>query len=112
MSNSKKDRVMRIYKRFFIMLKEGTKTIEIRVAYPGMKKIKAGVVIRFNNDYSCRMLVIRVAKYENFDDMFQNEDAGKINPYQSVKEQLREIRQIFPTNKEKIGVIAFEMKKI
>lgn len=110
MSKIKKDRVMRIYKRFFIMIRDGLKTIEIRVAYSSMKSIKAGDIIRFNNDPSCRMLVTRVAYYKSFGEVMDNEDVKKINPYQSAEEQLKEIRGIFPQQKEKLGVIVFEMK--
>ena len=108
----KQDRMMRIYKRFFNMLKDGSKIVEIRVAFSSMKSIKVGDVIRFNNDSSCRMLVTRISHYNNFNEMMDSEDINEINPRQRADELLRELRQIFPSNKEKLGVVAFKMEKI
>ena len=44
-------RNMRIYDRYFRLIKFGVKTIEVRVAYSSMQKIKVGDVIQFNNDF-------------------------------------------------------------
>lgn len=106
-------REMNIYERFFRMIQKGEKTIEVRVAYSGMKKIKPGTVIRFRckNSFSDQ-LVIRVGMYSSFEEMMRSEDFSKINPYLSVEDQLKEIRKIFPPNKEKIGVITFEVQSI
>lgn len=102
-------RNMRIYDQYFQLIKAGTKTIEVRVAYPGMRKIAVGTVIRFSTDSdSCDRRVVRVASYSSFSGMMAQEDPVKINPTKSAEEQLREIKKIFPPSKEKMGVIIFE----
>jgi len=102
-------RTMRIYDRFYRLIESGEKTVEVRVAYSGMQNIHEGAVIRFTNgDRRCDRRVIRVSRYDSFAEMMHQEDPKKINPYQSAEVQLREIRRIFPPNKEAIGVIVFE----
>ncbi|NCU42208.1 MAG: ASCH domain-containing protein [Candidatus Moranbacteria bacterium] len=101
--------MMRIYERFYRLIENGSKTIEVRVAYLGMQSIKVGTIIRFvSGRSSCDRRVIRVARYNSFAEMMRQEDPKKINPHQSAEDQLCEIRKIFPSNKEKIGVLAFE----
>lgn len=102
-------RNMRIYDQYFQLIKAGTKTIEVRVAYPGMRKIAVGTVIRFCTDSDfCDRRVVRIASYSSFSGMMAQENSAKINPTKSADEQLREIKKIFPPSKEKIGVIIFE----
>lgn len=105
-------RVMRIYKQYFDMIKDGSKTVEIRVAYPSMKSITVGTIIRFNDDPSCVRRVKRVANYKSFGEMMSKEDPKTLNPHRTADEQLSDIRKIFPPDKERIGVIAFELEKV
>ena len=103
-------RIMRIYERFGVMIESGEKTIEIRVGYSSMKKIKAGDTIRFLvGKRSCDRRVVRVSIYASFDEMMKHEDPHKINPYKSSKDQLDEIKKIFPPDKERLGVLVFEL---
>lgn len=105
-------RVMRIYKQYFDMIKSGAKTVEIRVAYPSMKSITVGMIILFNNDSKCARRVKRVTTYKSFAEMMSNEDPKTLNPYRTAQEQLADIRKIFSPDKEKLGIIAFELEKV
>lgn len=111
--SSDKVRSLRIYQRFFIMIQDGRKTVEVRVAYPSMKRIKVGDTVRFiGRSSNCDRLVTRVVLYRDFSEMMAAEDPVKINPEKSASDQLEEIRGIFPPNKERLGVIAFEYEPI
>lgn len=112
MSQGSNKRVMRIYRQYFDLIKNGTKTIEVRVAYPSMKSITVGTLILFNDDPGCTCRVKRVAQYRTFDDMMAAEDPVKINPTLSARQQLADMKKIFPPEKEKLGVIIFEFKKV
>lgn len=102
-----------IYKRYFDLIASGEKTIEVRVAYSSMKRISTGQLLRFEcRDEECLTRVRRVANYRSFDEMFDREDAAKINPQSTREEQLAEIRKIFPPNKEALGVIAIEVERV
>lgn len=112
MSRKSNKRVMLIYRQYFDLIKNGTKTIEVRVAYPSMKSITVGTLIAFNDDPDCTCRVKRVAQYKTFDDMMVAEDPVKIHPTLSADEQLADIKRIFPPEKEKLGVIVFEFEKV
>jgi ASC-1-like (ASCH) protein len=106
-------RDMPIYKQYYDLIANGSKTVEVRVAYTSMQRIKKGDQIRF----TCRgeatlTRVKRVTRYANFNDMFDRENPAAINPTASVAEQLRAVRQIFPPEKEALGVLAIEIEKV
>ncbi|MEU1355338.1 ASCH domain-containing protein [Streptomyces cinnamoneus] len=111
--NTPRVRDMPIYKQYYDLIADGTKTIEVRVAYTSMQKIKEGDRIRF----TCRgdgtlTRVKRVARYKSFDEMFEHEAVEAINPKATREEQLKAIRQIFPKEKEALGVLAIEVEKV
>lgn len=56
--------------------------------------------------------VTRVARYSSFEEMFDHENADAINPTASRAEQLRAIRDIFPPEKESLGVLAIAIEKV
>ncbi|MBU1721879.1 ASCH domain-containing protein [Patescibacteria group bacterium] len=95
------------------MIVEGTKTVEVRVAYSSLLRIQRGDTVRFLcKQRSCDRRVVRVSKYNNFREMLANEDVQKINPYRSAEQQLRNIRKIFPPNKERLGVLVFQLEEV
>lgn len=111
-NSQEKKIVIRIYKKYFDMIKDGSKTIEVRVAYPSMKKIRVGDVIWFNDDPNCKRRVKRVASYVSFREMMKSEDPKKINPNDSAEQQLSDIGKIYPPHKEKLGVLTFELEVV
>ena len=112
LSTTARARDMPIYKRYYDLIANGTKTIEVRVAYSSMLRIKQGDHIRFTcRDEATLTRVKRVSRYESFDEMFDHESAAAINPTADRAEQLRAIRDIFPQEKEDLGVLAIEIEK-
>lgn len=106
-------RSMPIYKRFFDMIADGTKTIEVRVGYSSMKKIQVGQSVRFEcRAEQCLTKVKRITEYKSFEDLLASEPLAAINPNISKEEQIKELRQIFPADKEALGVLAIEVEKI
>lgn len=106
-------RDMPIYKRYYDLIADGSKTIEVRVAYTSMLRIKAGDQIRFTcRDENTLTRVKRVTRYSSFDEMFDHERAEAINPTAGRAEQLKAIREIFPAEKEALGVLAIEVEKV
>lgn len=110
--NQEKKVVIRIYKKYFDMIKDGSKTIEVRVAYPSMKSIRVGTIIWFNDDPNCKRRVKRVGSYASFHEMMKSEDPKKINPHDSAEQQLSDIGKIYPPHKEKLGVLIFELEAV
>jgi len=112
-SNVPPVRTIRIYRKYFKLIKEGVKTIEIRVGYSSMKKIKAGQFLKFIcQDDKCLTKVNRITEYASFRELLDSEDTNKINPHISYEEQLNELSNIFPSNKEALGVLCIELQKV
>jgi len=104
---------MGIYKRYFDLIAAGRKTIEIRVNDSGRKKIKEGSLIRFRcqGDHVLTR-VTHVARYASFDEMFTRESVASVNPLATREDQLANIRQIYPPEREALGVVAIGIELV
>ncbi len=105
-----KEKKIPIYKKYFDMIVNREKTLEIRVAYNSLKSLKEGDILVFiNKSKIIRTKIIRISNYYSFSEMLKSEDIKKINPYETYDEQLHSIKNIYPPIKEKLGVIVFEI---
>jgi ASC-1-like (ASCH) protein len=113
LSSHPRARDMAIYKRYFDLIASGEKTVEVRVGYSSMRRIQPGQLIRFTcRDEACLTRVKRVSNYASFERMFELEDPALVNPTATRAQQLGDIRQIFPPEKEALGVIAIEIERV
>jgi len=96
-----------IKKQFFDLIVQGKKTLEVRVSYPGLKKIKKGDVIGLNNKVKVKIKDIRT--YSDFEKMILNEDPNAILPESTSEQVLNLLKKIYPPKKQKLGVIVFEL---
>ncbi|MGH3671482.1 MAG: ASCH domain-containing protein, partial [Pseudonocardiaceae bacterium] len=104
---------MGIYKRYFDLIASGRKTTEIRVNDSSRQKIKEGSLIRFRcQGEGVLTRVTRIARYATFDDMFDHETVASVNPLATREEQLANIRQIYPPDREALGVVAIGIELI
>lgn len=104
---------MGIYKRYFDLIATGRKTTEIRVNDSSRKKIKVGSLIRFRcQGDEVLTRVTRVARYAGFDEMFDHETVASVNPLATREEQLANIRQIYPPEREALGVVAIGIELV
>ncbi len=98
---------MGIYKCYFDLIVAGTKTTEIRVNDPSRAKITVGHLIRFRcHDEEVLTRVTRVTRYPDFNTMFDHESVTSVNPTATRAEQLADIRQIYPPDREALGAVA------
>ncbi|KJS52582.1 hypothetical protein VM98_30455 [Streptomyces rubellomurinus subsp. indigoferus] len=112
-SQAKRPRTMPIYRQYFDLIASGEKTVEVRVAYESMKRIKVGDLINFTcRDLSCLTQVKRVGRYRTFKEMFGTERVEAVNPKATEDEQLEAIHAIFPPHKEALGVLTFEIERV
>ncbi|MGX7826880.1 ASCH domain-containing protein [Actinokineospora sp. 24-640] len=104
---------MGIYKRYFDLIATGRKTTEIRVNDSSRKKIKPGSLIRFRcQGDEVLTRVTRVARYTTFDEMFDHEPVASVNPLATREDQLANIRQIYPPEREALGVVAIGIELV
>jgi ASC-1-like (ASCH) protein len=106
-------REMNLYRRYFDLVAAGSKTIEVRVQYPNLRKLAAGDHIRFvcGRDEALTR-VKRVAGYTSFEEMLDTEGPDKVNPDSPRDQQLANIRRIYGPEKEALGVLAIEIELV
>jgi ASC-1-like (ASCH) protein len=108
-------RELNLYRKYFDLVAAGTKTIEVRVKYPHLEDLAAGDTIRFRikgTEETCDVRVLRVTEYESFEALLEGEGPAKVNPSAIRDEQLANIRAIYPPEKEALGALAIEMKRL
>jgi ASC-1-like (ASCH) protein len=115
MSDTVPSHRLNLRKPYLKLIADGTKTVEVRVSYPRMRKIQAGHELTFvSGDDTVATRVKRVTEYENFEAMLDHEDAVTIGGDlgESRDELLAVIREIYPPEKEKLGVLAIQIELI
>jgi len=108
-------RDMNLKKPYFRLVADGTKTVEVRVAYESMKKIQPGMEILFHSgDEECLTRVTDVRTYDSFEDLLDHEDMRAIGGElgESRNDLLQTIRDIYSPEKEALGVLAIEIEAI
>ncbi len=102
-----------ISKRYFDLIATGRKTTEVRVNDSSRRKIKPGSLIRFNcQGDSVLTRVTKVTRYASFEEMFDHEPVASVNPTATRDEQLANIRQIYPPEREALGVVAIGIELV
>jgi ASC-1-like (ASCH) protein len=97
-----------IKEQYLQQILRGEKTVEVRVGYPNILRLKAGDAIRLNDRHAAT--IRRVARYHSFDELLEAEDRRAIAPRLSEEELLSALRSIYPTEKEALGAVALELE--
>ncbi|WP_030420186.1 MULTISPECIES: ASCH domain-containing protein [unclassified Streptomyces] len=100
-----------IRKPYFDLIASGAKTIEVRVGYPKIRRIGAGDTLRIAcGDESLITRVDAVREYGSFQAMLDAEDPAAIGgPDMSHDQLVAAIRDIYPPEKEALGVFALHL---
>ena len=101
----------RIKRKYYNLINEGVKTIEVRVGYSSIKRVKKGDTITFKDYSDTKFKVVRVSRYSSFKQMLNSEDSSKAIPGVSKQQALRMYQKIYPKYKEALGVYVFELIK-
>ena len=105
-----KQHVWRVKKEYFRQLRNGEKNLEIRVGYSQIRKVRQGDIITFENYGPNEFNVKRVAIYDSFERMLEVEGVDCVLPGMTFNGALRVLREIYPKDKESLGVYVFELK--
>ncbi len=105
-----KKHVWRVKKEYFRQLKNGSKSLEVRVGYPQIKKVEQGDIITFENYGPNEFDVLRVSVYGSFKRMLEVEGVDHVLPGMTFNRALRTLRNIYPKDRESLGVYVFELK--
>jgi ASC-1-like (ASCH) protein/GNAT superfamily N-acetyltransferase len=104
---------MRIHNKYLQLIKTGVKTLEIRVGYKHIKKVRPGDTLRLFSGTDRTPFEVNVAAvrtYRDFADLLANEDVAQALPGLTATEALDQLRRIYPKDKEDLGVLVFELK--
>lgn len=107
-------RKMRIKKPYYDAIMSGCKTLEVRVGYGSIKRLRAGELLRLETSYESGMVQIKsIRVYSDFTKLLATEDWRQIVPQAKDKvEAIQILRKIYPPHKENLGVHAIEVVKI
>jgi ASC-1-like (ASCH) protein len=99
---------LRVRDEYLAWVLDGRKTVEVRVAYPHLARMSQGDTVTFNGRHMYR--VVRVNLYLDFDALLQGESPASIAPEIAEREVLlRVLREIYPPEKEALGVLAIHL---
>ena len=106
------ERTINIRRPYLELIAGGTKTIEVRVGYASMRKITPGQVLRFAaGDRTVRTRVTAVKEYPSFEAMLDTEDNDAIGSEGMTRDELlATCREIYPPEKEALGVLAIHLR--
>lgn len=103
-------KIMRVKQKYLDLIATGRKTVEVRVAYPSVTAIRKGERIRLmSHDRSEIIRIEDVRHYSNFESMLLHERAESIVPGKTETEVLILLREIYPQDREALGVVAIEV---
>ncbi|MBG6136062.1 alpha/beta fold hydrolase [Longispora fulva] len=101
---------MHLRRPYFDLVASGRKVVEVRVCYPRNDTLSVGEQILFVCDADEVLTTITgLARYPSFEHMLNTEDPTRINPDLPRAEQLRDLREIYGPDKERLGVLAIQI---
>ena len=98
---------MWIRDEYLAQILDGRKTVEVRVAYSNISRLKVGNSLLLNEQH--QYIVRRIGRYADFEALLAHEDAAAIAPNVPASELLERMRAIYPPDKEVLGAIALEI---
>lgn len=102
-----RSKILWIKDEYLNQILDGRKTIEVRVAYSNLINLEPGDILRLNDQYTYK--IQHIAKYPDFEELLQNENPVDIAPDLQANELLQTLRQIYPPEKEMLGVLAIKI---
>lgn len=103
-------RALRVKSSFLKSVKNGEKTLEVRVSYTMIDKIITGDHIKlFDYDESIIVEIKNRRVYRTFSEMLEHEDPEKIAPGYSKENLLNLLRSFYSAEKEALGIVVFEI---
>lgn len=86
----------------------GRKTVEVRVGYSNITRLKAGDSLLLNEQY--HYVIRRIGRYADFEALLANEDPVAIAPDIPAEDLLERMRAIYPPEKEALGAVALDIE--
>lgn len=107
MTNSQKIKTLWIKEEYLRQILAGQKTIEMRVGYNNIRKLKVGDILLLNDQYP--YIIRRIGSYASFEDLLLHEDLSRIAPEIPPEQLLPVMCSLYSHDKEALGVFTFEI---
>jgi ASC-1-like (ASCH) protein len=93
---------------YLAQILDGRKTIEVRVGYANITRLKPGdrLIINDRHPFTIR----RTSRYADFAELLAHEDIARIAPDLTAEVLLSTLRTLYPPIKEALGAIALEIE--
>ncbi len=102
-----------IKQEYLEMIKDGKKTLEIRVGYPNILSTHIQDQLLLVSGPERQVVIVKdIRKYNAFETMLEKEDYNKVIPGLSKEDVLRKLKEIYPHEKESLGVIVIDIQTI
>jgi len=85
----------------------GRKTVEVRAGYDNIRRLQPDDRLRLNDEHP--VTIRRISHYADFPALLAHEHPAAIAPDLPPEELLAALRQIYPPDKEALGVVALEL---
>lgn len=92
---------------YLAQILEGRKTIEVRVGYSNIARLKAGDRLLLNERYP--FVIRRAGHYHTFEELLAHENPAAIAPDLTTEALRDAFHALYPPDKEALGVIALEI---
>jgi ASC-1-like (ASCH) protein len=97
-----------IMDEFLEQILAGKKSIEVRVGYSNIIRLKVGDSLLLNEEHHYR--IRRIGRYADFESLLAHEDSVAVAPGIPATELLARMRAIYPPEKEALGAVALEIE--
>jgi ASC-1-like (ASCH) protein len=101
-------KILWVKPQYLAHILEGRKRVEVRVGYENIRRLQQGDQVRLNGQHL--FTIVRVGRYASFEEMLEHEAAAAIAPGLSDAELLAGCREIYPPDKEALGVVTLEIR--
>jgi HAD superfamily hydrolase (TIGR01549 family) len=99
--------VLWIREPYLSQILAGLKTVEVRVGYKNIMRLRPGDQLKLNDRHLATMR--RMGRYADFEELLAREDAAAIAPELAPPALLAALRELYPPEKEALGAVALEL---
>ena len=107
---------MRLHNEPFVLIKNGTKTIELRLNDEKRRQIKVGDTITFinrSNNEEISTVVINLHKYDSFEELYKHFDKISMGYKEDEEADSKDMELYYSSEEQsKYGVVGIEMELI
>lgn len=104
-------RHLRVKQQFLNAIRSGRKTTEVRVAYDHMQSLKPGEYIRLISQGDAMVVRVRqIDRFVSFEALLSSVPPEAVAPGRSREDALSLLREIYPPEKEALGVLALSLE--